>query len=161
MPENNDTRIVLQCFECFVEFLLNEDAEAACGAKLHEQSANRLNYRSGYHTRRLITNIGTARVRVPHFKHRDMCPPLIKRLKRLSGHIVESLGHCLRVRSDRIRMAGLIKELWVRELPEALHSALTAKSMALLETFRRDCSPAENCEPQTANFASPPGYAVY
>ena len=51
-----------------VQALMSAEAYAACGARLGERSAERVNQRNGYRPRRLDTRVGTLELQIPKLR---------------------------------------------------------------------------------------------
>ena len=58
--------------------LMEIEAQAVCGAGLHERSAERVNHRNGYRERRLETRIGALELRIPKLRSGSFFPSFLE-----------------------------------------------------------------------------------
>ena len=58
--------------------LMEMEAEARCGAGLHERSSERVNHRNGYRDRRLETRIGALDLRIPKLRSGSFFPSFLE-----------------------------------------------------------------------------------
>lgn len=58
--------------------LIEMEAQARCGAGLHERSPERSNYRNGYRDRRLESRIGTLELRIPKLRSGSFFPSVLE-----------------------------------------------------------------------------------
>jgi putative transposase len=61
--------------------LMESEAEARCGAGLHERSAERVNRRNGYRERALETRLGTLELRIPKLRTGSYLPSFLEARK--------------------------------------------------------------------------------
>ncbi len=66
--ETDDNDLLREMVARFAEELMSADADAACGASYGEVSADRVNLRNGYRTRRWDTRVGSIDLRIPKLR---------------------------------------------------------------------------------------------
>ena len=133
---NADAQYLLEGFSRLLGFLLNEEVGYLCGVPHKARSPQRINFRGGFRARKLRTSIGTIFIRVPILRYLHPRVSIVKRAKRLSPAILETLAR-LRARGvTPDETAVLIKTLWTLDLPDSQLATLVEKLTPLLEQWR-------------------------
>ena len=73
-----------------VQEMLETEMTDALNAGKSERTAARIGYRSGYHTRTLITRVGKLELRVPQDRDGRFSTELFERLRHIGGQPVEA-----------------------------------------------------------------------
>ena len=133
-----DPSILLNGFSLFIHFLLVAESDYHCNAPLHAHTRARRNYRLGCHARTLRTPLGTIPILVPNLRFPPQYPfvPIVKRAKRVSLLILDSLSRILTAGVNPDDASMLIKTLWTMELSDNLLASLTADLIPILEQWR-------------------------
>jgi transposase-like protein len=87
-----DKDFVRAAVEALVRAALGAEMTEAIGAAKGERSETRLSYRSGYHSRSLITRVGTLELRVPQDRMGRFSTELFERYQRSEKALVGTLA---------------------------------------------------------------------
>jgi len=128
--------ILLDGFSRLLHFLLEAEVDYLCGVRIGTAPPFRLNYRTSYHKRKLITPAGSFPVRVPNVKFLHPRVSIVKRAKRLAPLILDALSRILADGVGPADAATLIKLLWTLALPGELLASLAAQLTPVLKRWR-------------------------
>ena len=135
-PDSPPPAVLCDGFGRFINFLLEAEAEYLCGAALYERSTQRTNRRSGFHTRKVRTSLGDIQACMIHFKHMHPRASIVKRAKRISPLIFETLARIHAAGVTGNEASALVKMLWTMDLPDRLLASLSKKLVPILEKWR-------------------------
>lgn len=130
-----DAGCVLEGVGIFANFLLESEADVICGASRHQQSERRLNYRAGWHARKLRLALGTVSVRVPNLRCIHVRPSMAKRFKRHERMLVDTVSRILGGECDVADVEELIRVLWTLPLSPGLGKSLAEQALALFREY--------------------------
>jgi len=132
---------LLEGFRLLLTFLVEEEANYLCGVSLRARSPKRMNYRMGYYKRWLRTHLGTITLRIPHLLYLYPRTSIIKRAKRLSPVVLETLARVRASGATPDETSVLIKTLWTLELPDEHLAARVEKLTPILDQWRNEHTP--------------------
>ena len=150
LASSHNPPVLLDGFRLILQFLMEHEADQLCGAPLQARARGRTNYRSGYYTRRLVTGIGTTTLRVPHLRYFHPRASILKRARRLSHEILETLARVHATGAARNDSIALIKNLWTIHLPDDLLAELAEKLISVIEQWRAGKSAQDASKPRRA-----------
>lgn len=135
-PDAREQSSLLDGFRCFIEFILDAEADFLCGVLMPLHSWQRPNCRMGYYHRNITTMVGKCAICVPYLRCIHPRPSIVKRAKRLSPIILESLA--------RIRVGGvtpaevslLVNLIWTMSMPAGLLEILIRGLTPVLNNWR-------------------------
>jgi len=93
--EGEQSVTLLEGYRLLLQFLVEQEADYLCGARLRARSDQRANYRLGYYRRKQRTPIGRFPLRVPHLLYFVPRVPIVKRATRLAPQILDTLSRIL------------------------------------------------------------------
>jgi putative transposase len=92
--------------------LLDAEAEALCGAKRYERTAQRRDFRSGHYERRLHTKAGEVNLKVPKLRRQTFETAIIERYRRREASVEEALMEMYLAGVSVRRVEDITEALW-------------------------------------------------
>jgi putative transposase len=143
--EAADTDLLREMVLGFVQALMGAEADAACGARLGERSAERVNQRNGYRSRRLDTRVGTLELAIPKLRAGSYYPDwLLEPRRRVERALVAVVAECYVRGVSTRRVEGLVATLGIQSLSKSQVSELAKTLDSEVAAFRArplDASP--------------------
>jgi putative transposase len=143
--EAADTDLLREMVLGFVQALMGAEADAACGAPLGERSAERVNQRNGYRSRRLDTRVGTLELAIPKLRAGSYYPDwLLEPRRRVERALVAVVAECYVRGVSTRRVEGLVATLGIQSLSKSQVSELAKTLDSEVAAFRArplDASP--------------------
>src|SRR5690349_5746459 len=78
LQKSGDADFLRSLAEAVLQLLMEADVEGLIGAARHERSAERLNYRNGYHDRTFDTRLGSLSLRIPKLRQGSYFPSFLE-----------------------------------------------------------------------------------
>jgi putative transposase len=135
--EAADTDLLREVVLGFVQALMGAEADAACGAALGERSADRVNQRNGYRSRRLDTRVGTLELAIPKLRAGSYFPDwLLEPRRRAERALVAVVAECYVRGVSTRRVEGLVETLGIQSLSKSQVSELARSLDGEVAAFR-------------------------
>jgi putative transposase len=135
--EEADTDLLRELVATFVQALMDTEADAACGAAHGERSAERVNQRNGYRSRRLDTRVGTLELAIPKLRQGSYFPDwLLEPRRRAERALVAVVAECYVRGVSTRRVEGLVQRLGIQSLSKSQVSELAKSLDSEVAAFR-------------------------
>jgi transposase-like protein len=135
--EAADTDLLREMVLGFVQALMGAEADAVCGARLGERSAERVNQRNGYRERRLDTRVGSLELAIPKLRAGSYFPEwLLEPRRRTERALVAVVAECYVRGVSTRRVEGLVETLGIQSLSKSQVSELAKSLDAEVAAFR-------------------------
>ena len=135
--EEADTDLLRELVATFVQALMDTEADAACGAAHGERSAERVNQRNGYRSRRLDTRVGTLELAIPKLRQGSYYPDwLLEPRRRAERALVAVVAECYVRGVSTRRVEGLVQTLGIQSLSKSQVSELAKSLDSEVAAFR-------------------------
>jgi putative transposase len=135
--EEADTDLLRELVATFVQALMDTEADAACGAAHGERSAERVNQRNGYRSRRLDTRVGTLELAIPKLRQGSYFPDwLLEPRRRAERALVAVVAECYVRGVSTRRVEGLVQTLGIQSLSKSQVSELAKSLDSEVAAFR-------------------------
>jgi putative transposase len=116
--------------------LLDAEADALCGAKRYERSADRTDYRAGSYARKLHTKAGEVELRVPKLRRAAFESQVIERYRRRETSVEEALVEMYLAGVSVRRVEDITEALWGTRVSPSTVSELNQKIYARIHAWR-------------------------
>ena len=135
--EEADGDLLRELVATFVQALMGAEADAACGAAHGERSAERVNQRNGYRSRRLDTRVGTLELAIPKLRQGSYFPDwLLEPRRRAERALVAVVAECYVRGVSTRRVEGLVQRLGIQSLSKSQVSELAKSLDSEVAAFR-------------------------
>ncbi|MFV1963380.1 MAG: IS256 family transposase [Acidimicrobiia bacterium] len=135
--ETDDNDLLREMVARFAEELMSADADAACGASYGEVSADRVNLRNGYRTRRWDTRVGTIDLRIPKLRAGSYFPEwLLDARTRSERAFIQVVAEAYVRGVSTRRVEGLVEALGISSLSKSQVSELAKGLDEMVADFR-------------------------
>jgi putative transposase len=123
--------------QTFAGALMGADADAICGARYGQRSAERVNYRNGYRQRRWDTWAGTIDLAIPKLRQGSYFPGwLLERRRRAEQALISVVATSYLLGVPARRVEKLAETLGITSLSKSQVSELAKSLDASVEQFR-------------------------
>jgi putative transposase len=129
-------RVVRQSVEETLNALLEAEADALCGAKRYQRSADRLDTRAGHYRRKLMTKAGEVELNVPRLRKLPFETQIIERYRRRESSVEEALVEMYLAGVSVRRVEDITEALWGERVSPSTVSALNQKIYGQIEAWR-------------------------
>jgi len=117
--------------------LMSADAEAVCGAGYGQVSADRVNSRNGYRTRRFDTRVGSLDIAIPKLRQGTYFPEwLLERRRRAERALTSVIATCYLKGVSTRRMDSLVQTLGITGLSKSQVSVMAKELDEHVQDFR-------------------------
>jgi transposase-like protein len=127
---------ITQSVEATLNALLDAEADALCGAKRYERSADRVDTRAGHYTRQLHTKAGEVSLKVPKLRSLPVETQIIERYKRRESSVEEALMEMYLAGVSVRRVEDITEALWDVKVSASTVSDLNQKIYEQIEEWR-------------------------
>jgi putative transposase len=129
-------QVVRASVEQTLNALLDAEADALCGARRYERSADRVDTRAGSYDRKLETKAGEVTVTVPRLRTLPFETQIIERYKRRESSVEEALIEMYLAGVSVRRVEDITEALWGTKVSASTVSALNQKVYGQIEAWR-------------------------
>lgn len=129
-------RVVRETVEQTLNALLDAEADALCGAKRYERSADRVDTRSGSYPRTLHTTAGEVTLKVPRLRSLPFETQIIERYRRRQSSVEEALVEMYLAGVSTRRVEDITEALWGTRVSASTVSELNQKVYARIDEWR-------------------------
>ena len=130
-------RVVRQSVEETLNGLLDAEADALCGAKRYQRSADRVDRRAGHYTRTLMTKAGEVELNVPRLRKLPFETQIIERYRRRESSVEEALIEMYLAGVSVRRVEDITEALWGQRVSPSTVSQLNQKIYGQIEAWRQ------------------------
>lgn len=130
-------RVVRESVEQTLNGLLDAEAEALCQAKRYERTDQRADHRAGHYTRKLQTQAGEVKLKVPRLRSLPFETQIIERYRRRESSVEESLMQMYLAGVSVRRVEDITEALWGTRVSPSTVSELNQKLYGRIEGWRR------------------------
>jgi len=135
--EGDDNDLLREMIRSFAESLMSAEADVLCGAGYGEVSADRVNRRNGYRTRRWDTRTGSIDLRIPKLRAGSYFPEWLLDARRRSERAFIQVVSEAYVRGvSTRRVEGLVETLGIASLSKSQVSELAKDLDEMVNDFR-------------------------
>jgi len=128
--------LVKESVEETLNALLNEEADAICGAQRYQRSPDRLDTRAGSYHRKLLTGVGELDLQVPRLRSLPFETQIIERYKRKESSVEEALVEMYLAGVSVRRVEDITEALWGTKVSASAVSDLNQKIYGNIEEWR-------------------------
>lgn len=136
LQEHGQGDFLRGAMQCFLQGLIDIEAEARIGAAPHERSDSRITRRNGYRVREFETRVGELTVNIPKFRQGSFFPSLLQPRRRTEQALVsvfqEAYIHGISTR----KVDELVKALGLEGVDKSKVSRVCKELSARVEEFR-------------------------
>ena len=119
------------------EGLMDVEAQARCGAAYGQPSAERVNHRNGYRTRRWDTRVGSIQLEVPKLRQGTYFPEwLLEHRKRSERALLGVVAECYVRGVSTRKVDAVVKQMGIEGIGKSQVSELAASLDEQVEAFR-------------------------
>jgi len=119
------------------EGLMDAEAQARCGAEYGQPSAERVNQRNGYRTRRWDTRVGSIELAVPKLRQGSYYPEwLLQHRKRSERALLEVVAECYVRGVSTRKVDAIVKQMGIEGISKSQVSELAQSLDEQVEAFR-------------------------
>lgn len=119
------------------EGLMDAEAQALCGAAYGQSSADRVNHRNGYRTRRWDTRVGSIELAVPKLRQGSYYPEwLLEHRKRSERALLGVVAECYVRGVSTRKVDAVVKQMGIEGISKSQVSELAASLDEQVEAFR-------------------------
>lgn len=129
-------RVVRDTVEQTLNALLDAEADALCGAKRYERSADRKDTRAGSYPRTLHTTAGEVTLQVPRLRTLPFETQIIERYRRRQSSVEEALVEMYLAGVSTRRVEDITEALWGTRVSASTVSELNQKVYARIDEWR-------------------------
>jgi putative transposase len=129
-------RVVRESVEETLNALLEAEADALCGAKRYQRSADRLDTRAGHYRRKLMTKAGEVELNVPRLRKLPFETQIIERYRRRESSVEEALIEMYLAGVSVRRVEDITEALWGERVSPSTVSELNQKIYGQIEAWR-------------------------
>lgn len=122
--------------EALCNEVMNQEAQARCGAGYEERSADRVNARNGYRERTLQSRVGTLALEVPKLRRGSYFPSFLEAHKRSEEALLAAVAQAYVSGVSTRNMEALVATLGVQSLSASQVSDLCKRLDGVVEDFR-------------------------
>lgn len=130
------SKVVVTTVEETLNALLDAEADALCGAKRYEHSADRVDTRAGHYERSLHTKAGEVTLKVPKLRSLPFESAIIERYKRREISVEEALVEMYLAGVSVRRVEDITQALWGTRVSPSTVSELNQKIGVQIEAWR-------------------------
>lgn len=130
--------VVRETVEETLNRMLDEEAEALCGAKRYERRAERRDTRAGHYERTLETKAGPVRLKVPKLRTLPFETAVIERYKRRESSVEEALVEMYLAGVSMRRVEDVTQMLWGTRMSASTVSGMAKKVYDRIEAWRNE-----------------------
>ena len=149
--EQAEPDLLREMVRSFAETLMSADADETCGAPYGVVSAERVNRRNGYRTRRWDTRVGTIDLRIPKVREGTYFPDwLLDARTRAERAFVQCVAEAYVRGVSTRRVEGLVETLGIASLSKSQVSEMAKDLDEMVDDFRSrplDRGPYSMCGP--------------
>ena len=117
--------------------LLDAEADALCGAKRYQRSADRVDTRAGHYRRTLMTKAGEVELNVPRLRKLPFETQIIERYRRRESSVEEALIEMYLAGVSVRRVEDITEALWGQRVSPSTVSQLNQKIYGQIEAWRQ------------------------
>jgi len=129
-------RVVRDTVEQTLNALLDAEADALCGARRYQRSADRVDTRAGSYDRTLHTTAGEVTLKVPRLRTLPFDTQIIERYRRRQSSVEESLVEMYLAGVSTRRVEDITEALWGTRVSASTVSDLNQKVYARIDDWR-------------------------
>jgi putative transposase len=129
-------RVVRDTVEQTLNALLDAEADALCGAKRYERSADRADTRAGSYDRTLHTTAGEVTLKIPRLRTLPFETQIIERYRRRQSSVEEALVEMYLAGVSTRRVEDITEALWGTRVSASTVSELNQKVYARIDEWR-------------------------
>ncbi len=123
--------------EAMIHTLMNAEADAICGARYGERSADRVNHRNGYRERQLDTRLGTLELQVPKLREGSYFPGwILEPRRRIEKALVAVVAECYVAGVSTRKVEQVVQTLGIEGISKSQVSEMARSLDAQVEAFR-------------------------
>ncbi len=138
LVEQADGDILRELLGTMIHALMNAEAEALCGARHGQRSAERVNHRNGYRSRRFDTRVGTLGLAIPKLRKGTCLPQWLLEPRRRAERALEAVvAECYVLGVSTRKVEGIAQALGIQGLSKTQVSEMVRSLDAAIEAFRR------------------------
>ena len=138
LVEQADGDILRELLGTMIHALMNAEAEALCGARHGQRSAERVNHRNGYRSRRFDTRVGTLALAIPKLRKGTYLPQWLLEPRRRAERALEAVvAECYVLGVSTRKVEGIAQALGIQGLSKTQVSEMVRSLDAAIEAFRR------------------------
>ena len=135
--EQAEPDLLREMVRSFAETLMSADADETCGAPYRVVSAERVNRRNGYRTRRWNTRVGTIDLRIPKVREGTYFPDwLLDARTRAERAFVQCVAEAYVRGVSTRRVEGLVETLGIASLSKSQVSEMAKDLDEMVDDFR-------------------------
>jgi len=135
--EETDPDLLREMVQTFAELLMSADADEACGAPYGTVSADRVNRRNGYRTRRWDTRVGSIDLKIPKLREGTYFPDwLLDARTRAERAFIACVAEAYVRGVSTRRVEGLAETLGIASLSKSQVSEMARELDSLVDDFR-------------------------
>jgi transposase-like protein len=116
--------------------LLDQEADALCGAGRYERSVERVDTRAGHYSRNLETKAGAVELKMPKLRELKFETAIIERYKRRESSVEEALVEMYLAGVSVRRVEDITEALWGTKVSASTVSDLNQKVYGKIEEWR-------------------------
>lgn len=143
--KNHLHEVVRGTVEETLNSLLDAEADAICQAEKYERSPERTTTRAGHYTRKLQTQSGEVKVRVPKLRTLPFESAIIRRYQRREISVEEALVEMYLAGVSVRKVENITEKLWGQSVSSSTISQLNKKIYGRIDSWRR--RPIEGTHP--------------
>jgi putative transposase len=128
--------VVRSSVEATLNGLLEAEADSLCGAVRYERSPDRVDRRAGHYERKLETQAGEVRLRVPKLRSLPFETAIIERYRRRESSVEEALVEMYLAGVSVRRVEDITEALWGTRVSSGTVSRLNQKIYRHIEAWR-------------------------
>ncbi len=123
--------------EAIIHALMNAEADAICGARYGERSADRVNQRNGYRERQLDTRLGTLELQVPKLREGSYFPGwILEPRRRIEKALVAVVAECYVAGVSTRKVEQVVQTLGIEGISKSQVSQMARSLDAQVGAFR-------------------------
>ena len=127
---------VRQTVEETLNAMLDKEAEALCGAKRYEHTEDRKDTRAGHYERKLHTQVGEVKLKVPKLRALRFETEVIQRYRRREASVEEAMIEMYLAGVSVRKVEDITEALWGTSVSPSTISALSKKVYCHIEAWR-------------------------
>ena len=129
--------VVRQSVEETLNRMLDAEADALCGAKRYERTADRADTRAGHYRRKLTTKAGEVDLKVPRLRSLPFETQIIERYRRRESSVEEAMVEMYLAGVSVRRVEDITEALWGERVSPSTVSELNQKIYERIEGWRQ------------------------
>ena len=137
LAQEADGDALRELLSTMIHALMSAEADTLCGARHGERSAQRVNYRNGYHQRPFDTRVGMLELTTPRVRRGSHLPQwLLEPRRRAERALVAVVAECYVMGVSTRKVGSAAQSLGIHGLPKAQVSEMIKSLDAAVEAFR-------------------------